>query len=119
MKRNPDLVREIMLRLEDKDRGAYDKISGYDKATIGFHVFLLGQAGFADVAETTVIGDSYPQAIPKNLTWAGYEFLDAAKDDSVWAVAKKKVIPAGGEIAFAVLKEWLISEAKRKLGLPG
>ena len=43
-----------------------------------------------------------------SVTWAGYEFLDAARSDTVWNRAKSAVITGAGGLAFDVLKAVLI-----------
>jgi len=42
-----------------------------------------------------------------NLTWAGQDFLDAAKDDTLWKKAKETVIKPGASFTFDVLLAWL------------
>jgi|GEM_PF-7061885 len=47
MKRDIDLVREILLALEEHDHGYAPKdleIRGYSKEQIGYHVWLMGRA---------------------------------------------------------------------------
>ena len=63
-----------------------------------------------------------PQSVARCLTWAGHDFLDAMRDDTIWKKAKEKVLaPTGKEIvgaSFAVLLGWLRYEAAQKLGIP-
>lgn len=121
MKRDLDLIRKILLALEAHEHGfAPEKlqIEGYTEEQVDFHMYLLGEAGLAKVAENTVIGSASPSAFPLNVTWAGYEFLEAAKDETLWGKAKEKVMKPAGGVAFGVLLEWLKAEAKAKLGIP-
>ena len=121
MKRDLDLIRKILLRIEAHDFGFAPEeieIEGYTEEQISFHIFLLGDAGLLKVDENTVIGCTSPSAIPSHLTWAGYEFLESAKDETVWGKAKEKVIKPAGGVAFSVLLDWLKAEAKTRLGLP-
>jgi hypothetical protein len=94
------------------------EIEGYTDEQIGFHVFLLGESGLAKVLENTPLQSQSPSALPLHLTWAGYEFLEAAKDETLWGKAKTVVIKPAGGVAFGVLVEWLKAEAKARLGLP-
>jgi len=70
----------------------------------------------------TGFNDRYPQSVARCLTWAGHDFLDAMRDDTIWKKAKEKVLaPTGKEIvgaSFAVLLGWLRYEAAQKLGIP-
>lgn len=121
MKRDLDLIRKLLLLMESYEHGYAPteiSIDGYTDEQIGFHVHLLGEAGLAVVADTTNLSSLSPSAMPRHLTWAGYEFLEAAKDETVWGKAKEKVIKPAGGVAFTVLLEWLKAEAKTRLGLP-
>jgi hypothetical protein len=121
MKRDLDLIRKILLALEEHEHGFAPEelvIEGYSEEQIGFHIYLIGEAGLAKVAESARVNDPSPKAFAVNLTWAGYEFLESAKDDNLWGKAKEKVIKPAGGVAFGVLLEWLKAEARAKLGLP-
>lgn len=121
MKRDLELIRKLLLAAEAHEHGFLTdalRVDGWSEEQVGFHVYLLGQAGFMNVVENTTIGDKSPSALPLNLTWAGYEFLEAAKDDTVWAKAKEKVLKPAGGVALDVLVAWLKNEAKSRLGLP-
>jgi hypothetical protein len=121
MKRDLDLIRKLLLAMEAREHAFVQEelsIEDYTEEQIGFHVYLLGEAGLAKVGENTHILSKSPSALPLHLTWAGYEFLEAAKDETLWGKAKEKVIKPAGGVAFGVLVEWLKAEAKAKLGLP-
>jgi hypothetical protein len=120
MKRDLDLVRKLLMAMEEQEQGYVQSelvVEGYTTEQVNFHIFLLGDAGLAKVAENTHIGSTSPSALPLHLTWTGYEFLAAAKDDTIWAKAKTTVIKPAGGVAFSVLLEWLKAEAKTRLGL--
>ncbi len=55
---------------------------------------------------------------PGNLTWAGQEFLSAAKDDSLWTKAKETVLKPGASFTFDRLFDWLKGQVGGALGLP-
>lgn len=121
MKRDLDLIRKILLAMEAEDCGFPEselQIEGFTEEQIGFHVHLLGQAGLARVVDSTYLENLSPSAIPTSITWAGYEFLAASKDDTLWDTGKAKVIKPTGGVAFGVLVDWLKAEAKAKLGIP-
>lgn len=121
MKRDLDLIRKILLALEAHEHGFAPEtieIAGYNQELVGYHIYLLGEAGLAKVLENTVFDRESPSAFALNLTWDGYEFLEAAKDETVWGKAKENVIKPAGGIAFGVLLEWLKAEAKSRLGIP-
>lgn len=122
MKRDMDLVRSILLWIEARPEGHNIgwtlEIDGYTDEQIGYHVHLMGQAGLLLVDNETMLDSRAPFASPSSITWAGYEFHDAVKDNTVWAKAKAKVIVPAGGVAFTLLLEWLKQEGKARLGLP-
>lgn len=121
MQRDLDLIRKILLAMEQREHGFVQDelvVEGYSDEQVGFHVYLLGEAGLAKVVENTNVLSQSPSALPLHPTWAGYEFLEAAKDETLWGKAKEKVIKPAGGVAFGVLVEWLKAEAKARLGLP-
>jgi hypothetical protein len=122
MKRDLDLIRKILKACEDHEHGHAPRIEigGFTDEQVGFHVYLAGQAALMIVADTTADGDESPQAIATSLTWDGYEFLEASRDDGTWAKAKQAAGSAGG-MALDVVKSILIAiaieAAKKKAGL--
>ena len=121
MKRDLDLVRKILFAIESQEHGFFTgdlKIDGFTGDQVGFHVYLMNEAGLINATEVTSSGSQSPEAFPNNLTWAGYEFLEAARDSSLWSKASDKVIKPIGGVAFSVLLEWLKAETKSRLGIP-
>lgn len=121
MKRDLDLIRKFLLKMEEHEHGYTPQritLDGYTDEQVGFHIYLLGQAGLIRVADSSSMGSRSPSAIPLNLTWAGYEFLDAARDEALWKKAKEKIINPVGGVAFSILIDWLKAEARNRLGIP-
>lgn len=121
MKRDMNLVRDILLWAEKQDHGFIIKnpvISGHSTEEIGYHVHLIGQAGLADVRADSNVDSLSPSAFIYSLTNEGYEFIDVAKDSKIWAKVNDKFIKPGVSITLNLLFEWLKSEAKVRLGLP-
>ncbi|MDP2318620.1 MAG: DUF2513 domain-containing protein [Acidobacteriota bacterium] len=102
-----DLVRRIILALEDHPPGyvldAPLAFPGFTEAQVGYHVLIMGEAELLNVQEMTGYGDSTPNAVPVRLTWAGHEFADAVRNDTVWNNTKARVGAAGS----ATLKVWV------------
>ena len=118
MKRNIDLARTILLAIEAGDFvvGLQVKIDGHDEREIAYHVAMLGQAGLLKVVDCTMI-DAFPQALPLQLTWAGHDFIDAARDPGIWEAARKKFLTPATGAAFDVVLEWMKQQARAHLGL--
>jgi hypothetical protein len=121
MKRDLDLVRSILITMEANEGGFFARtpvIEGYTEEEVGYHVYLMGQAGLITAAETTAMGCGSPSAIPMSITWEGHDFLDSVKDETLWNKAKTMVLKPAAGVAFEVLVAWAKAEAKQRLGLP-
>jgi len=133
MKRNMDLIRSILLELEDKANG-YDYVSvevpGYTNDEITYHKQLLLEAGLVkgfcteadkekrrglpqDRSITHSVSTWIRATQVRGLTWAGHDFLDAAREDTRWDQAKKIFQRLGGvtlEIAMDILKRLMTQQ---------
>jgi hypothetical protein len=108
MKRNPDLVRQILLELEKEPYQGQPipiQIDDVTKEEIVYHVMLLNEAGLIEAFDLGIGDVSW---MPVRLTWSGHEFLDAARDDDRWNRAKQRMADQGDGTAFEVLKEVLL-----------
>jgi hypothetical protein len=121
MQRDMDLVRAILLSLEESPHGFAPKdceIPGFTKEQVGYHVVLMHQAGLIEAEQSTTVIDPSPSAIPISLTWAGYEFLATSKDEGIWKKGTSTVMAKAGAIGFDILKAVLTAEIRRQVGLP-
>ncbi len=114
MKRDMDLLREILLQVETREpkQSPEVKIEGRDRQEIVGHVRILQEARFV---EATITGG--PTAMVHRLTWAGHDFLDSIRDESVWSAVKKKLAAVGGSTSIDVLKALVTQVVKGELGL--
>lgn len=83
------------------------EIEGHSYEEIGFHIYLMGQAGLVCTADTTTSDDESPDARLMNITWDGYEFLSATKDESLWIKARSKFFDGAASFTFDLVKKWL------------
>jgi hypothetical protein len=121
MRRDPDLIRKMVLSIEDHPSGwAPDKLEfeGYTDTQVGYHAWLLIDAGLARGQDTTSTGSGGPEGYIMSLTWAGHEFADAARDESRWTSAMGAVKEKGGTVTLGVLTQLLVSLMKGALGIP-
>lgn len=120
MKRDLDLVRQILFEIERHEHGWAPQalaVEGYDQEQTGYHIYLMGQAGLLNVADSTHLGSTSPQAIAMSITWAGHDFLDAAREPSLWEKAKQKVGGSFASMSFDLVKELLVALARAQLNL--
>lgn len=117
MKRDMDLIRNILFYVEDHYKAGQMNISididGVDENTIYEHCKLVYQSGllqsFVDLS--TDIGAS---CMVGNLTSEGYDYLDKIRSDSMWHrvcdILRKKALPFTIDIIKTVATD-LILEA--------
>ena len=113
MKRNLELIRLILLEVEnnpDPQNWFDPEPDGYEPDQVSYHVMLLEQGGLIEAWNRSAIGVFRWSA--RNLTWRGHEFLEAAKDDTVWTRTKNTLGQLGPGIVFDVLQETLLNEAR-------
>jgi hypothetical protein len=94
-----DLVRMILTRLESSPEGWAPQdfgIQSFSTQEIGYHAHIMKQEGLIEATNTTHMGSSGPEALPRSLTWKGHEFLDLARDQERWNRAKTIVTKVGG-----------------------
>lgn len=117
MKRDMDFLRQLLLQIEETNE--CPKIDGKSLRDL-YHLLLLNEAGLISgiVVVECMGGELVLQitALPR-LTWAGHEFLDAARNDTVWKSVKSKVGSAVSTVSFTVLTQLLLETAKQQLGL--
>ena len=121
MQRNMDLIREILLVIEESDETPLGWITfslpGRSNNEISYHVKLLYEAGLIEAIDASSMGPDGFDWKAKSLTWHGHEFLDAARDNTIWAKVKAKVAAAVGTTSVEVMLELLKQQAKGALGL--
>src|SRR5262245_10758332 len=101
MKRDMDLVRTILQEIEEHESllsPVHINASGYSPDQITYHLKLLNEAGLIEATETTTLREV--GFIPKCLTWRGHEFLDAARNETIWQKAKAVIKDRGASIPF-------------------
>ncbi|WP_225783362.1 DUF2513 domain-containing protein [Xenophilus sp. Marseille-Q4582] len=118
MKRDMDLIRRIALETAALPYGEQlTALEGVAEEDFVTHVIWLQEAGLIKAIAQDGVGTSEARyAFVFRLTWAGCEFTDAIRDDTLWKKAKANVLKPGMSFTFDVLKEWLKTEITQ--GLP-
>jgi hypothetical protein len=136
MNRDLDLRRAILEALEDHPRPEHvdrPKIDGRSQEEVAYHLELLCEAGlvrseFKDLQNRFVVDAEMAKNVSRYIgerlnkdryrpTWAGHEFLAAARDNTRWNKAKGMVAEKTGGLSFAVLQELLVSLSRTAVGL--
>ena len=118
MQRDIDLIREILLNLEEQ--GAYTNwldvdIESYSPEQMDYHLELLMEAGLISKRASE---RELPRWLPVRLTWDGHELLDAARDEKRWRKVKESIAHIGSvpfEIVRSALLEMVRPETSKHL----
>ena len=107
MKRDMDLVRLILLEIEDKYRSTaiYDlAIDGYDTEMVAYHCKILYEAGLiSDYKAQYADNEIYVFGVG-SLTWDGNDFLEKIRDDSQWKKVKETITKKGLPLVVDTIK---------------
>ena len=115
MKRDMDLVRKILMKME-KDWG-YDyfqggneeiRIEGYPDSAVHYHLRIMIEKGL--ITSTfpegiSNVGSTYIEYMPEIITWEGHEFLEGIRKEETWEKIKKEAV----NLSFAAIKAWIFS----------
>lgn len=107
MKRNMDLVRLILLEIEEQYRSTalYNlRIEGYDTETIAYHCKILHEAGLIDSYRARYADNMLCSFGVGALTWEGNDYLDKVRDDSVWRKTKDVITQKGLPLILDTVK---------------
>jgi hypothetical protein len=132
MKRNWELLRSILNQAESCKGGlplvvtnmrypSEHILLNIDELELDFgevceHILLLGDAGLAEVRE---LGRTYKGSVGvaiDRLTMAGHDFLEAAKNDTIWQKAMSTVKEKGNSVSLGVLTQILSALMKQHFG---
>ena len=139
MKRDMDLVRGILLAIEEKEvvggcdfreviewlkDNKYITSSDEDRDKVLAHCGILVDGGLAEQCYDPLMPDASRQDkwfffddSRIRLCWEGHEFLDNVRQDKLWEQAKDKIDSAGGSLSFEVVKALVTELAKSAVGL--
>jgi len=112
MKRDLNLLRELLLVIEDADavlpRQRVELASSVPK--VQHHLRLLVEAGFV-----RGVGETSDGSISVRLTWQGYEFLELIRDGSIWQRVQSFVRHKGKGLNVAILQAVLAEQARESV----
>ena len=119
MKRDLDLVRDILLAVEHGGTSGLEvdalTLVDRDPELIARHVQLLHEAGYLIAIYTEPDQGGIILHGVERMTWKGHEFLDAARNDTVWHKVTASVRAKAASVPFEVLTPLLIEATKKWL----
>lgn len=107
MKRDMDLVREILLEIEKLyvSTAIYNlKIDGYNTETIAYHCKILHEAGLISNYKAQYADNTIYSFGVGSLTWEGNDYLDKVRDNSIWRKTKDVITKKGLPLVFDTIK---------------
>lgn len=116
MKRDWELIRLILARIEDKgdlsSRWFADCFPEWPAETVNYHLWLLIHSGLL----TGKCNADEPRAgfvcYGVALTWAGHEFLAAVRNDTAWHRIKSRLAERAIDLSF----DAIVGVAKTMMG---
>ena len=114
MKRDMDLIRAMLLEVEKSTSpgGCQIDLQGHSPEELYYNAQLAQDAGLIDARFAHNATDFHVL----RLTYAGHEFLDAARNDTLWAKAKEIVISKTGTLTLEGVKIALSTLIRHALG---
>ena len=126
MKRDLDLIRDLLLQIEEKYDGNFGMLEINYHGEVGSpefqktveHIYLMGEAGLIEVRDHShMSGREYS---PKRMTWWGHDFLDSIRDPEVWDQTKKLANKAGAgslDLVGDIAKGFIKTKIKQHTGI--
>ena len=95
MKRDMELIRKLILKIEDCPSGWAPSdlsVEGHSADEIGYHLYLIVDSGLAAGSDISDRGSSGPTYLISHLTPAGHDFAERGKRDksAIGNVGKQK-----------------------------
>ena len=119
MKRDWDIIREILIRLEEAtSEDDCLRLSNFPQERaqeISYHVELLMEAGLINGQLAKTLGPGPYDFFAERLTWNGHEFLDVIKNDTIWQKTKSSFVAKGLSMTFDLVKSVAVDIASALL----
>lgn len=103
MKRNDDLIRDLLFEAEASHDALFGPFDDEDEKGYA-HAILLCDAGFFHEVDSGIF----------RLTNQGHDYLAAIRDDGIWQKTKEAASSAGG-VGLGVMKDIALAYVKQEL----
>lgn len=123
MKRDLDLIRDILLHIEAMPPEQTDLSSKQlknlcaNEATIASHIKLLLDNKFIEVTHCVPQNENKDIYFITRITMSGYDYLDTIRNPKIWEATKEKLKSIGGTVSLEVVKDVAISVVRSYLGV--
>jgi hypothetical protein len=120
VKRDLDLVRQILLQIEALPAGpaAQYRMSEIEDPVLLAHLELLIDAALVNGKIARSHGARGDVISVQGLTWQGHEWIEMMRSQSVWNETKSTVLEQGGALTFDLTSAVAAKLLRARLGLP-
>lgn len=119
MQRDMNLIRQLALYIEQAP-GPLDSetitIDGYSSEQVGYHCAIIAEAGLVDFENLGKMDLRFMSVMIYRLSWAGHDFLDAARDDTIWNKTTQRIKEKATSMAFDGVLSLLKSAGQSLVG---
>jgi Hypothetical protein (DUF2513) len=120
MKRDLDLVRQLMLQIEALPASppVQYRMSEIEDPVLLAHLEMLIEAGLVNGKITRSHGVRGDVISVSGLTWQGHEWVEMVRSQSLWNEVKSAVLDGGGVLTFELTKAIATKLLRARLALP-
>jgi hypothetical protein len=120
MKRDLDLVRRIMLNIEELPPGPsmQFRMGEVDDPVVLAHIQLMIGAGLVNGKITEPHGARGAVIIISGLSWDGHEWLETMRDQGLWDQTKAVLAENGAALSFELVRAVANQILRKRLRLP-
>ena len=120
MKRDLDLVRQLMLQIEALPAAppVQYRTSEIEDPVLLAHLEMLIEAGLVNGRISRSQGTRGDVISVSGLTWQGHEWIDMVRSQSLWNEVKTTVLEGGGVLTFELTKAVAAKIFRTRLALP-
>ena len=122
MKMDLDLIRKLLLFIEEKDTinseirlQEFQIIKEHSIEEIAYHLALLNDAGYIEGKEIKAVG-IYDYWV-KRMTIEGHQYLNNIRDDTIWNKTKEKLKQVSGTVSLEIVNTVATNVLKTALGI--
>ena len=120
MRRDLDLVRQLMLQIEALPAAppVQYRMSEIEDPVLLAHLEMLIEAGLVNGRISRSQGARGDVISVSGLTWQGHEWIEMVRSQSLWNEVKSAVLDAGGVLTFELTKAVATKLFRARLALP-
>lgn len=124
MKRDLDLIRSILMEVEETPLGhpvSDLEFEAIDPKIIVEHVRILKEAGLIEAELASAFNEYGVLEVLdyqiERLTWEGHDFIANARNQTIWKRTRALIEEKGGDVSFGVLRGLLTNIASQYFDL--